>query len=98
MKNIIFATDDCYDFRYPSTYVMAACTKKGDKIYAGMRHNISIKAMVNDGLDARECEQGFIDNHGNFLTREEAFILATKTGQKQRSTGGGDVLFSEDLW
>ena len=98
MKNVIFATEDCYDFKYPSTYIMAACIKVGDKLYAGMRHNICVQAIIKDDESAVSCHQGFIDNHGNFLTREEAFVLASKVGQRQRKTGGGKMLFSEDLW
>lgn len=44
--------------------------------------------------------QGFVDDAGKFLTRKEAFIIATESGQINRREGGydGPLLFSEDLW
>ena len=44
-------------------------------------------------------EQGFADNTGKFLSREDAFVLAKTNGQLKRGTTGyqGDELFSEDL-
>lgn len=29
----------------------------------------------------QECEQGFVDNHGDFLTREQAWPIALDAGQ-----------------
>lgn len=44
--------------------------------------------------------QGFLDESGRFLTRDEAYILAKSSGQLNRRPGGydGNLLFSEDLW
>jgi hypothetical protein len=45
--------------------------------------------------------QGFLDDQGNFLTRRQAFIHATASGQiKARQPGeyNSDELYSEDLW
>lgn len=46
--------------------------------------------------------QGFLDDQGNFLTRSEAFVLATQTGQinrrKHEGSYDGTDLYSEDLW
>ena len=45
--------------------------------------------------------QGFIDDKGNFLTRKQAYIVATTEGQiKHRLKGqyDGNELYSEDLW
>jgi len=48
------------------------------------------------------CEQGFVDQWGNFLTREEAWIIAKKEGQIIRRVGGdsinGGKLFSENIY
>lgn len=47
----------------------------------------------------RMAEQGFIDQFGNFLTREEAYIVAKKNGQiKYRCGGDDEKLFSENLY
>lgn len=44
-------------------------------------------------------EQGFIDQHGEFLTREEAFVIAGDAGQIIRRVGGDSGrLFSENLY
>ena len=44
-------------------------------------------------------EQGFVDNFGNFLTREEAWVVAEKAGQIIYRCGGDGVkLFSENLY
>lgn len=45
------------------------------------------------------AEQGFIDQRGAFLTREEAHKVATGAGQIIRRCGGDDGrLFSENLY
>ena len=51
-------------------------------------------------LDAFDFIQGFIDNMGDFHTREEAFKIATKANQIIEKTGGKNSiqLFSEDLY
>lgn len=50
-------------------------------------------------VDWQAAEQGFIDQRGTFLTREEAWDVAEKAGQiiVNDSTRRG-VLHSEDLW
>ena len=46
-----------------------------------------------------EHVQGFIDQRGNFLTREEAWIVAEASGQIIRRVGGdGKKLYSENLY
>lgn len=48
------------------------------------------------------AEQGFIDRHGKFHTREEAWKIATPAGQIKRHVGGdsqnGGTLYSENLY
>ena len=47
----------------------------------------------------RRAEQGFIDNHGVFMTREEALALALETQQRIRRCGGDTTrLYSENLY
>lgn len=49
--------------------------------------------------DWRKSEQGFIDQFGNFLTREEAYKIAVLNNQRIRRFGGDEgVLYSENLY
>jgi hypothetical protein len=49
--------------------------------------------------DWKKAEQGFIDTHGNFLTREEAKEVAEKQNQILRRVGrDGPSLYSENLY
>ena len=44
-------------------------------------------------------EQGFVDQRGMFMTREEAWAVAEAAGQIVRRCGGdGEKLFSENLY
>lgn len=63
-------------------------------------HNIQYRDYEKD-------EQGFIDQHGLFLTREEAWTIAQENGQIKRRVGGDERvvagetkyrLFSENLY
>jgi hypothetical protein len=52
--------------------------------------------LVGDG---RATEQGFIDQFGVFMTREEAYEVAKAAGQiKYRCGGDEGRLFSENLY
>lgn len=44
------------------------------------------------------AEQGFIDQRGNFLTREEAWIIAVNNNQIIRHLSSSGVLYSENLY
>lgn len=87
--------------------VCAAIRFNGDVIVCGARHYDMImhKVIANlyaskTHLDARSEEQGFIDNHGLFLNRADAFVVATEAGQIKHKTGNvnSPTLFSEDLY
>ena len=61
-----------------------------------MRACIEKMDMVNRNAD---WEQGFIDQRGNFLTRQDAHVIATNSGQIVRRCGGDEnKLFSENLY
>lgn len=55
-------------------------------------------------LQVRHCakpdeRQGFIDNKGRWLSREDAFIVANNAGQIIQRVGGDDgKLFSENIY
>lgn len=86
----------------PSRMVCAAC-KHGDIIIVGARHfdmvmhNIIELLPFERGYFA-DAEQGFIDQHGKFFTREEAFIIAEANGQIRDEPNIKGTLFSEDLY
>jgi hypothetical protein len=53
----------------------------------------------NDDWTKSQVEQGFIDQLGVFLTRQEAFAIASERGQIKRRVGGDEgKLFSENLY
>jgi hypothetical protein len=72
-------------------------------IIAGVRHYDSImRSQVERSGGSKYwlgCEQGFLDNKGNFLTREQAHIIALQTQQIIYRCGGDkECLFSENLY
>lgn len=69
------------------------------QIVLGVRHHDSIMNNQIDHSKHVVWEQGFIDNKGNFLTREEAYTVAFDAGQIIRRCGGDEGrLFSENLY
>lgn len=63
------------------------------------RHHDVLDWMRKNGADHRGSVQGFINNYGKFLNREEAFKIAMKAGQiLDLNNTRSEVLFSEDLW
>lgn len=93
--------------KYPDVtewVVCAACKNKDTGlIICGPRHLDSTMRAVMDATggstSGRDCEQGFINQWGDFLTREEALVIVQKNGQKRRSCGGDTKrLYSENLY
>jgi hypothetical protein len=85
--------------------VVCAALKMGDDIVLGARHFDKLMHRQIDYLDpfglddASSAIQGFIDQLGVFMTREEAFEVASAAGQIIRRVGGDDgKLFSENLY
>ncbi len=71
-------------------------------IIIGPRHYdklMSSQIKVSDYIGWANADQGFIDQHGTFLTREEAYIVANENNQIIRRVGGDEgKLFSENLY
>ena len=89
----------------PDPIIVCAANKHptNGRIICGARHYDPImRAQINasEGADSwKGCEQGFIDQYGQFYTREEALLIAKKNGQIRRRVGGDDNrLFSENLY
>ena len=89
--------------------IVAAAIKTQDgKLFVGKRHNNCITNAIDIlrsvgilSLEAKEmlkgCEQGFLTDAGNFLSRESAYEHAQKVKQID-VIRISHVLTSEDLW
>lgn len=82
--------------------VCAACRWPDGHIILGIRHfspDMILSAHLQ-GYRTIDCrEQGFVDQYGNYLTRQEAYQIAEKNGQYnpyEPYTPG--TLYSEDLY
>lgn len=88
--------------------VVAAANRYGDVVVVADRHhsafmNRQLKMLKEAGVitTVHTREQGFIDNQGEFLTREEACVVAREAGQINQvrlKTTPFRELFSEDLY
>lgn len=78
--------------------------RKTSAITLGARHFDNLvhaqnKARAEGQLEWINSEQGFIDQFGKFLTREEAYTIAKANGQIIRRCGGDThKLFSKNLY
>lgn len=86
------------------TFTMEDKTTK-ELIICGARHYDMLMHHQIKALDKKLWEkmtdevQGFVNNKGEFLTREEAWLVASAEGQIIRRCGGDDKkLFSENLY
>jgi len=62
-----------------------------------MRQQIRLSVRLEG--DWKTAEQGFVDQYGEFLSREEAYIVALSEGQIVRRCGGDKgKLYSENLY
>lgn len=84
--------------------VVCAAIMKGSGIICGPRHfdptmHDVIARLYAPGFMA-DAKQGFVDQKGIFMTRKEAFKVATAANQILEKTGGAhsQELYSEDLY
>jgi hypothetical protein len=81
--------------------VCAALRHEEGAIICGPRHfDPTMMAQGSaQGGDWRRAEQGFVDQFGKFLTREEARVIAEREGQVlRRFPCPNHMLFSEHLY
>ncbi len=83
--------------------VVCAAAMVNDHIVCSARHydRLMIDQMraIDEAFSSANVVQGFIDQHGRFMSREEAHKVATDAGQIIRRCGGDDGrLFSENLY
>jgi hypothetical protein len=69
----------------------AVRNKTSGVVVCGARHGNCLNAVIGYKLDGHPTgetwECGFIDQHGDFLTRAEAWKVADAAGQIRRPTG-----------
>ena len=86
----------------PVRRVVCAANRYPDGlVVCGPRHFDSVMhaQLRAAGGERSVAEQGFVDQHGVFLTREEAMEIARAAGQIVRRCGGDSIrLFSENLY
>lgn len=89
--------------QYPSRRVVCAAIRNSSgQVICSARHfdrlmHAQIAEQVHGGW--KFAEQGFIDQHGEFLTRAQALAIAEEAGQIIRRLGGDQQeLFSENLY
>lgn len=82
--------------------IVAAAIKYKGIVLTGVRHCYIFKDIIELFPNAKKpitAHQGFIDNHNNFMDREESLDYAVEKGQlKDHNDIIGGVLTSEDLW
>jgi hypothetical protein len=85
----------------PRRIVCAAMSKEG-RIVTGARHFDKVMRNQMEASEGvkwwKDCEQGFIDQFGDFLNRDEAWIVAEEQEQIRRDVGTTGHLYSENLY
>lgn len=89
----------------PQFVVCAAMLMQDDSIVVGIRHfspemRKIMKRAYGDKYHLQVKEQGFVNQFGKFLTREEAYNVAIMNGQILRNTVSlpHGTLYSEHLY
>ena len=80
--------------------IVAAAIKQDGKVWTlppPARHHDIIKLIITETGNMVDGEQGFVDEHGNFLNRVKAGMEAMGSGQLEKLPRP-PRLFSEDLW
>ncbi len=80
--------------------VCAALQYDTGELIVGPRHFCPVmRKQLENSDDNGIPEQGFIDQHGKFYNRTEAWIIADNAGQIVRRVGGDEKkLYSENLY
>ena len=85
-------------------WIVCAACKTGDFIAAGPRHfDDTMHKQIDAAFDdiPTDWEQGFIDQYGEFYTREEAAKIVKENNQPfdaERNGPSDAVLYSEGLY
>lgn len=89
----------CSANRYLSNGMLILGIRHWDRFMHQQATNLENEGIVA-AEDHRNMEQGFVDQFGNFLTREEAWEIASSRDQIVRTGQGfsGPKLYSENLY
>jgi hypothetical protein len=88
----------------PAQLVVCAAIRRqqdGTVISSARHFDPRMHAMIKLTKEPKSwirAEQGFIDQFGNFLTRQEAFVIATERNQIRRPDHNHKELYSEHLY
>lgn len=80
--------------------IVEAAIKQDGKVWTlppPARHHDLIKLIIEETGEMVTGEQGFVDDHGNFLNQVQAGQEAIGSGQLEKLPRP-PRLFSEDLW
>lgn len=89
---------------YRNAIICAACQSVSGEIITGHRHFDAVmrRKIARLGLTAKDFTrcQGFMDMYGNFVTREQAFLIFNGNNQHsaEADRGRGGKLYSENLY
>lgn len=82
--------------------IVCAAIRYDIHIIVAPRHFDSLMHSQISRLDVKipssKWEQGFVDQHCRFYTREEAWVIAEQNGQITRQVSSPGVLYSENLY
>jgi hypothetical protein len=80
--------------------VVCAANRYGEHIILGVRHHCPLMNKMLDlaGINAFTREQGFVDQWGNYMDRQEALLVLKTNGRWIRSEDYLDELYSENLY
>lgn len=86
----------CSAMRSPSGIIIA-CVRHGDDLFYNAVDNMK---LCKEDQDLNYWEQGFVDQYREFLTREEAWVIAEQNDQIKHKLGCDSAkrLYSENLY
>ena len=90
------------DYSISPRRVVCAAMRKEGRIITGARHYDKIMRAqmgASEGVEWwKNCQQGFIDQFGDFIDRSEAWKIAEHQGQIRREVSTPGTLYSENLY
>ena len=90
------------DYTITPRRIVCAAMRKENRIITGARHYDKIMRQQMEASEGlvwwRGCEQGFIDQFGDFLCREDAWKIAQEQEQIRKEVSSPGILYSENLY